>query len=80
MNRLGSRRRVDGECNLTDELVNGYLGGSRTCCPETQRELNSLLQAFDVLGGVPRVAECIKTGAAVSCTEYFLDAICYSVH
>ena len=53
---------VDGECNLTDELVAVHLEAvAFVGASKTQHELNSLLQRFDGLGGGPRVAECIKT-------------------
>ena len=53
---------ADGECILTDGLVNGYLNA--VAFAETQGELNSLLQTFDGLGGGLRVAECIQTWCA----------------
>ena len=56
--------RVDGECNLTDELVNGFLERQSHLLLETHGEFSSLLQTFDGLGGGLRVAECNKTCGA----------------
>ena len=39
--------RVECECFLRDELVNGYLEAVALGASETQGELNSLLQTFD---------------------------------
>ena len=53
--------RVDGECNLTDDFVNGYLEAVAPAAPKPQ---GSLLQSFDGLEGGPRVAECNTTWSA----------------
>ena len=47
--RLVSRQGVQSHGLSCQRL----LGGSRTCCSETQGELNILLQTFDGLGGEP---------------------------